>query len=1005
MITVLTGCGGGDSADDNSATDDHPGGKPESVPEAGEPESGLQPVRPDYLFREVFSAPGTGEPWQPKVLTVDLGASLSPLPIPGQSAAAMAETVASYHVESVELVDSGDGNCSQAAPSPQNDKAIHFSASHYGECRFVVTFNCDGNRSEEHLVVGYSSTPATPPPYLAITLAPGGTQTIDLASQPATQALVTQGYALLMNSPQMFGNLVSADANGNVLTVTASDQGGAGRVLFALEKNDVQGQALDVKSGVLDVTVTASDNAPQIAIANFVKTVSTPLEVIPVDLIGEGIVTDVDNPDELQIIHLNANRGGTVVLGDTTGEPTTEEGYFHNHKFTFVSDRLGSYPVNYVVSDHEGGYASGTLVINVGKLTSPDSPLAATPGRMVEWVTVSNGQGESLNVNRPVLWAEMAAKQPTLPEDDCARRDGERWAYTSRTMGEAFCAGFALKLITATGFVALQSQYQHQTNGFMGVLGWQNGGIGGALNYLIQQTDRTEATDNTAVSATTGAFSDDKGLVICVRSPERLMTATPAGPIEWDPLNDSVKTVTLDNVGGSGVPVCTASDTAIVTTSCSTIENGQSTLTITGHQAGNATVTVRTPNGENLVGNQPPLTLAVTLDRSATTGPPTLPTYKIMANLGGTDGENWQMVADRSAGVNGLVQPLVRPETPLRVEHTYEDPDAWQQEDTTTVLWSGPGIDGMTESNVTPDGLGTVSVTLTPKNPYETGTPVFLSFAIDNAPPEISSLAIVSGDNLRNNTAFNENTEIKAEFGYDDANSDEIETKFVWSQKRPWSDNWEDIPDASTGSLPAEIKEQFFAVGGIYEGNDLRLTLTVTDSYGAASTPVSQQAIAINAKSNTTIILNSEEAPSLLEIRWAYNFTSGFLDDDVDWYDRMCHNAGGGLAEDRFARLLRRTTVDVMRAQKKTPAYWSKDFVERPVYPYVAGDSAIAVWDAATDTFPANPEVNQKPDNMSLVCEIVRKVATTVSINVVAEPVTHGKYVSCVADPPPNPAK
>ena len=129
------------------------------------------------------------------------------------------------------------------------------------------------------------------------------------------------------------------------------------------------------------------------------------------NLIGEGIVTDVDNPDELQIIHLNANRGGTVVLGDTTGEPTTEEGYFHNHKFTFVSDRLGSYPVNYVVSDHEGGYASGTLVINVGKLTSPDSPLAATPGRMVEWVTVSNGQGESLNVNRPVLWAEMAAKQ------------------------------------------------------------------------------------------------------------------------------------------------------------------------------------------------------------------------------------------------------------------------------------------------------------------------------------------------------------------------------------------------------------------------------------------------------------------------------------------------------------------------------------------------------------------------------------------------------------------
>ena len=92
----------------------------------------------------------------------------------------------------------------------------------------------------------------------------------------------------------------------------------------------------------------------------------------------------------------------------------------------------------------------------------------------------------------------------------------------------------------------------------------------------------------------------------------------------------------------------------------------------------------------------------------------------------------------------------------------------------------------MTESNVTPDGLGTVSVTLTPKKPLrKLALRCFLSFAIDNAPPEISSLAIVSGDNLRNNTAFNENTEIKAEFRFTmTPNSDEIETKFVWSQKK-----------------------------------------------------------------------------------------------------------------------------------------------------------------------------------------------------------------------------
>ena len=984
-ITVFTGCGGGDGAGENTVTGEHPGATPEPVPEIGELASGLQSVRPDYLFQEVFSVPGTDEPWLPKLLTVDLGASLSPLPIPGQSAVAMAETVASYHVESVELVDSGDGNCSQVAPLPQNDKAIHFSASHYGECRFTVTFNRDGNRNAEHLVVDYSSTPAIPPSYLTITLAPGSTETIDLASQPATQALITQGYALLMNSPQLFGNLMSASANGNILTVTASGMGGAGRVLFALEKTDDEGQVLDVKSAVLDVTITASDNAPQVAIADFTKTVSTALEVVPVDLIGEGIVTDANNPDELQIIHLNANRGGTVVLGDTAGEPTTEESYFHNHKFTFVSDRLGNYPVNYVVSDHEGGYASGTLVINVGKLTSPNSPLAATPGRMVEWVTVSDGHGQSLNINRPVLWAEVATTQPTLPDDDYAERDGERWAYTSRAVGEAFCAGFGLKLITATGFAALQAQYQHQTNGFMGVLGWQNGGATGALNYLIQQTDRPEAMDNTAVSATTGEFSDGQGLVLCVRSPEQLMTATPSGPIEWDPLNNSVKTVTLDNVGGSGVPVCTSSDTTVVTASCSPIENGQSTLTITGHQGGNATVTARTPNGENLVGNEPSLTLAITLDSNATSGPPILPTYKIMANLG-TDGENWQMVTNHPARVNKRVRQQVRPETPLRVDHTYEDPDAWQQEDTTTVLWSGPGIEGMTAASVTPNDFGTVSVTLTPKNPYETGTPVSLSFAINNTPPEITNLSITSGDNLRNNTAFNEHTGIKAKFGYKDVNADKIESAFVWSQKRPWSNSWTVIPDATTDSLPVEITQQFFAAGGTYEGNDLRLTLTVTDSYGAESTPVSRQAIAISAVPTTTITLSPDEASPLLEIKWADNFVSGFLDKNVDRYDGMCQNIlGSGLEAGQFARLLRRTTVDVLRAQQKTPAYWSEAFAERPVYPYVAGENTIALWNAATNTFPANPPLNEVPDNMSLVCEISRQqVITTVSISISA---------------------
>ena len=322
---------------------------------------------------------------------------------------------------------------------------------------------------------------------------------------------------------------------------------------------------------------------------------------------------------------------------------------------------------------------------------------------------------------------------------------------------------------------------------------------------------------------------------------------------------------------------------------------------------------------------------------------------------------------------------------PLQAKHTYEDPDAWQQEDTTTVLWSGPGIEGMTAASVTPNDFGTVSLTLTPKNHYETGTPVSLSFAINNTPPEVTDLNITAGENLRNNTAFNENTRIKAEFGYEDVNSDPLkDSTFVWSQKRPWSNSWTIIPDATTDSLPTEITQQFFAAGGTYEGNDLRLTLTVTDGYGAESTPVSQQAIAISAVPTTTITLSTEEDSPLLEIKWADNFVSGFLDKNVNRYDGMCQNIlASGLEEGQFVRLLRQTTVDVLRAQQKTPAYWSEAFAERPVYPYVAGENAIAVWNAATNTFPANPPLNEVPDNMSLVCEISRQqVITTVSISI-----------------------
>ena len=954
---TLIGCGGGDGEPDTSDSSGTAGND-----QAG---AGLAALQPDYIFRDVYPAPEgirAGKPADSALLTVDLGANLSTLPAPGRTLAEIEAARANYRITAIAPVGT---NCHSAAIPGNAGTTITFQADQYGLCQFDVTFDRDGQVSTERLIVNYGAEPGADTPMITLTVAPDDMQSVDLTRDPATQALITAGYELQPDSLLSFGAIADASATANTLTVTAGSKGGAGRVLFTLAKTDASGAVTDARSALLEVTVSSSTTPPPvIAQADFEHTAVRVSDIVSIDLVASGIVTDADNQSELQIIHLNANRGGTVVLGDSTGAPATEDAYFHNSKFTFTSDELGVYPVNYVVSDHNGGYASGTLKINVGRLTSPDSPLAATPGRMVEWTTVGEPPNQ-LVVNRPVLLSEVKEYlKDGIPDDDKLTRDDEVWAYTERHVGAEFCNRVGMKLITATGFNALREKYLSEPNGFMSVLGWR---VAERERYLIQETDREQTKTSFVSDSVTGALASTVyGMVVCVRSPQIFMTyaqptesvvagdGTEGNPWQMLPDSDSNQlTVAISNVKGNGQPICTSSDAA-ANASCSTISNDSSTLTLTAVSNGRPVITVRTPHGENLIGNQPPLKLYVQRDNAVSTGAPSLSDYRITS----ADGE-----VVSNSGSTEANRLKVRPGDSLTVSWTYVEPDAHQDNDATTVKWTNATpADG---KQATVAGFGTVTATLTPRSrflvdgveQFEEGTPVTLSFEVTNEPPVISSLDTTSNE-VRAGAAFDESTNINATYKYSDPNGDpESGTTYVWEQKRPWTENWARVVDAhdqpvTTQDMP--LASEFLNEGGRYEGSDLRLRMRVADDQGGQSVEAVQAIYPVAPTETASVTLRPvTDSNPLLIHRRPEPYENGFSRSNVEAWDKICID---GITNPRASsytqiRMVRSAAIDELKVQAKTLRYWHPGYVSDPKMPYatgLAGNDAVYVWNAAT---------------------------------------------------------
>ena len=900
-----------------------------------------------------------------------------------------------------------DGNYSNVCHSPYlsalpgDIPELALTADHYGLCHLLLTFEQDGQAYTRPLTINYTRTPQVQIPALGEVFVVNEHRTIELADNPAIKALLDQGYSLSADSIGIAGTIsatvVDADGNNDSIAISSGAVPGPNRITYLLEQT---GDKPDVKTGIIDVTVSASpNNRPQILQNNYtLADLASPGDQANINLLSSAdkIVSDPDNEADLRLVKLEAPMGGTVTPGTSStplaglASATTD--------FHFSANALGEYQVNYTVSDGKEGFASGVVNINVGKLTSPDSPLAATPGRGVKWTKVSDGQGNELVVNRPVLLAEFAIITAPDNADNYATQAGEKWADTGRDTSSDFCATFGMKLITATAFSALLDKYSSAGKTITTELGWPSGS-----NYAIQLTDREETKGKPTIDPGNGNLETspgNKGLAICVKSPEKVMTAVIAGDgdtsgtgSEADPIlmaaagEDNRLRLTISNVGGSGVPACISSDTQMLNASCSTIVNGTSTLTLTGGTTpGSATVTIRTPTGENLLGNEPPLILHVNIAHGTIADAPTLPTYQIQAQVQRTLDDNameWVTVIDQN-GVQNDNRLRVRPTTPLQVTWNPGDWDSWQI-DATTVQW-GSNVSPNSSDNrqATVAGFDDVTVTLKPTGTFdghtEAATDIPLSFQVSNEPPAISNLDITPNADIRAKTAFKQNTLIDISYTYSDVNNDpEKSASYIWEQKRPWTENWGAVTDsngtAETGAtLSSSITSEFFNDGGRYEGNDLRLRMTVQDGLGANSAQATQMIYPVAARNTTTITIRALNEPNPLRLHRVFTFESEFQENDPLWYDRMCIAQSGKVLSSTYTQLrtLRSASLEAWKVQKKTAKYWSPEFVTYPKIPFIGTNDHAAVWDASTGNQLATPISGQPLGGYgSYVCEEV----------------------------------
>ncbi len=848
-----------------------------------------------------------------------------------------------------------------------NGMTIEFQMGGDGACGFDIVVDKNGEEETSRLIVTQTTTPDTIPALSQI-MYPNENRVIDLANHSSTAAFIANGY-VLTEQIEIFGDInATVDTNNNSLDIVTNDLLGPNRVFFFLEKS--VDNILDTKIGVLDVTVTSATNTgPVIHYPNFSHTIhSRTMENF--DLVKLGIVSDPDPDDELQIIRLDSPLGGYVGLG-TSDDPLTDY-QPQNTAFHFRSDVIGSYPVAYTVTDHKGGYASGTVIVNVGFLTSPNTPLAATPGRMIESVYVSDDTG-SLYMRRPYLLAEVEQTHHGVTGETL--QNGETWAYLTRDEAAAFCQsqGINWRLPTRTAMTALIDTYKNDPDHMTGQIGWPTGLYNDTketLFYAIQQTDNASTVANTTINAVDGTLSDteQQGIVLCVISPQEQVVLE-TNQVVLTPA-DNTKTIPLINWNHGVAPRCDlvrtdresqpdggATSTQMPVASCTTTPTA---VHITGGDSGRAVFSIHHPEGETITGTINPAILTVINDYQGT-GLPSIPNYQIQGWIDGA----WKTVANQD-GVDQALVKRVRVGTYLRAEYEYYDPDMDWQHDESEVSWLGSARPVADQEGIyQATSYGSIMVTFTPKNAQETGPSVSRTITLTNTPPTIRvPLTYQSGmpTEIRFGTAFNSTTDINAVPEYSDAENDPENIgmrRYEWESKNPWSSTWAPMPVYSN-ELPTAMRDGFFNPQHDFYSQDLRVTVTVAEQNGQRVS-LTKSIIPVGHVDRPDITLDASTTIRHLGALFDYASTAAE-------FDALCRTKISNLQPGQTTRVLRTSTInEKIQGRLPAPKYYSDDYVSYNWTPVVNGNDQVETWDSTNGIMlPGAP-------HNGLICEVLTK--------------------------------
>lgn len=738
--------------------------------------------------------------------------------------------------------------------------SIMVEATEFGHCEFKVKFDRTVNDvSEEitsNLFVNISSFNDQPVNTISELTTQGRKVAFDLSIKPETKVLIEQGYTLDHSNISLFGD-AQLGANENTIEFTASNNLGLNRIFYFLKKVE-GGVTLDSKPGVIDVTVTNSANVgPVIEIKDYSQQGHTNT-FYNFDLRNSKVVSDADNIEELQIISLASPLGGSLRLGTSEAplDPNSEAAK-HNMAFHFSIDRIGNYPITYTVTDHKGGYVTGYVRFESGLLTSPNSPSANKPGRMIESVEVKDEIDRQL-LTRPKLLSEL----PVAYQNEAIESSAESWALLDRSSASNYCKTLNLELPTSEAFKALLVGKESLTAD----LGWPSvqDSTNQTIPYLVRETRNTLVSTNPTINPLTGELTaSNRGLVTCVP----YVDSTILVQNDRIQLNDITpqQNIALGNDKERYLDIkCSSSDPAVSVT-CS-----DTSVTITGHSPLNTEITVLVDsNGESLNGVEESNTIQVlsrvdaalpqitdlAIDAFIDTNGDGIVEKHQIKRMHVSDSEYLRLVRPPSFGNIG---------TELSTRWTYTQANNSAQGDS-LVEWvnqtSGDVVsneNSLISSQHTGNDHGVIA-RVTPVSAFGeigTRTPLELRYQHDN--PEINNLLMF--DNQNTARGFTSLDNLVPTYSYTDLNNDPKKSEtFIWQAKKQWEPNWTTI----------EAPHSSWFHTGELKGHDVRLTVRATDSYDKLSNQITTQAFPIAASQNAEVIykpLHSKDPLSYMHL-------------------------------------------------------------------------------------------------------------------------------------------